>query len=57
PKSADPKPLQLLSSAREVIDQYDQRAVLFQSEWEALHCQKQNPDWDFQSMRYRSTQD
>jgi peptide chain release factor 3 len=57
PKSTDPKPLQLLSSAREVIDQYDQRAVLFQSEWEALHCQKQNPDWDFQAMRYRSTQD
>jgi peptide chain release factor 3 len=56
PKTTSPRELQLLSSAREVIDQYGQRAVLFQSEWEALHCQKQNPDWDFQTMRFRTTQ-
>jgi hypothetical protein len=35
PKTASSRELQLLSSAREVIDQYEQRAVLFQSEWEA----------------------
>ncbi|MFN4919687.1 MAG: peptide chain release factor 3 [Planctomyces sp.] len=47
--------LQLLSSSRQVIDQYEQPAVLFQSEWEALHCQKQNPDWEFLTMRFRTT--
>ena len=47
--------LQLLSSCREVVDQYDQRAVLFLSNWEAQHCQKQNPDWEFQTMRFRTT--
>ena len=56
PKTPNSRELQLLSSAREVIDQYGQRAVLFQSEWEAQHCQKQNPDWDFLTMRFRTTQ-
>ena len=55
-KTSSGRDLQLLSSAREVIDQYGQRAVLFQSEWEAQHCQKQNPDWDFLAMRFRTTQ-
>lgn len=50
-------PLELLSSSREVVDQYDQTAVLFQSDWEADHCQKQNPDWDFLSMQFRNQQD
>jgi peptide chain release factor 3 len=55
-----PKPdckseLTLLSSSRQVIDQYDQPAVLFNSEWEAQHCQKQNPEWDFLTMRFRTT--
>jgi len=55
-----PKPdckseLQLLSSCREVVDQYGQRAVLFLSDWESQHCQKQNPEWEFQSMRLRTS--
>jgi peptide chain release factor 3 len=55
-----PKPnchseLNLLSSSRQVVDQYDQPAVLFNSEWEAQHCQKQNPEWDFLTMRFRTT--
>ena len=49
--------LQLLSSARQVVDQYDQMAVLFNSEWEAQHCQKQNPEWEFLSMRFRGFAD
>ena len=47
--------LNLLSSSRQVVDQYDQMAVLFNSEWEAQHSQKQNPDWEFLSMRFRTT--
>jgi hypothetical protein len=31
--------------------------VLFQSDWEADHCQKQNPDWDFLSMQFRKQRD
>lgn len=49
--------LQLLSSSRQVVDQYGQMAVLFNSEWEALHSQKQNPEWEFLSMRFRSKND
>ncbi len=45
--------LKLLSSSREVVDQYDQTAVLFLSEWEAMHSQKQNPEWEFLTMRFR----
>lgn len=56
PKPGCQKELQLLSSSREVIDQYGQLAVLFQSEWEAAHCQKQNPDYEFLTMRFRSEQ-
>ena len=47
--------LNLLSSSRQVVDQYDQMAVLFNSEWEAQHSQKQNPDWEFLTMRFRTT--
>jgi peptide chain release factor 3 len=54
PRIAAPRELQLLSSCRQVVDQYDQLALLFQSEWEAQHCQKQNPDWDFLTMRFRT---
>jgi peptide chain release factor 3 len=56
PKPGCQKELQLLSSSRQVIDQYDQMAVLFQSEWEAQHCQKQNPDYEFLTMRFRTEQ-
>jgi peptide chain release factor 3 len=56
PKPGCQKELQLLSSSRQVIDQYDQMAVLFQSEWEAQHCQKQNPDYEFLTMRFRAEQ-
>jgi peptide chain release factor 3 len=55
PKPGCKTELQLLSSSRQVVDQYDQVAVLFNSEWEALHSQKQNPEWDFLSMRFRTT--
>lgn len=54
PKPGCKTELQLLSSSRQVIDQYGQTAVLFNSEWEAQHCQKQNPEWDLLSMRFRS---
>ncbi|MFN9719495.1 MAG: peptide chain release factor 3 [Planctomycetota bacterium] len=54
PKPGTSKELNLLSSSREVTDQYGQKAVLFPSEWEAAHCQKQNPDWEFLTMRFRS---
>lgn len=54
-KEGSTSELQLLSSAREVVDQYGQRAVLFNSEWEAQHCQKQNPDWEFLTMRFRTS--
>ncbi|MEZ6039325.1 MAG: peptide chain release factor 3 [Planctomycetaceae bacterium] len=54
-----PKPdckseLNLLSSSRMVEDQYSQPAVLFLSEWEAQHCEKQNPEWEFLTMRFRT---
>lgn len=55
PKPGCKSELQLLSSSRQVVDQYDQLAVLFNSEWEAQHSQKQNPEWDFLSMRFRTT--
>lgn len=55
PKPGCSKELSLLSASREVIDQYEQTAVLFQSEWEAQHCQKNNPDYEFLSMRFRTT--
>ncbi len=53
PKPGCKSELKLLSSSREVVDQYDQTAVLFLSEWEAQHCQKQNPEWEFLTMRFR----
>ena len=54
-----PKPncraeLQLLSSSRIVLDQYNQQVDLFVSDWEAQHCERQNPDWEFLSMRFRT---
>ncbi len=55
PKPGCQSELQLLSSSRQVVDQYEQTAVLFNSEWEAQHSQKQNPEWDFLSMRFRTT--
>ena len=55
PKPGNSSELQLLSSSRQVVDQYGQTAVLFNSEWEAQHSQKQNPNWDFLSMRFRTT--
>lgn len=57
PKAGATKELNLLSSSREVVDQYGQQAVLFTSEWEAAHCQKQNPDYEFLTMRFRSNVD
>lgn len=54
PKTGCKSELNLLSSSRQVMDQYDQMAVLFPSEWEAAHCQKQNPDWEFLTMRFRT---
>ena len=54
PKEGCKKELQLLSSCRLVEDQYSQPAVLFVSDWEAQHCERQNPDWSFLSMRFRS---
>ena len=53
PKPGCKSELKLLSSSREVVDQYDQTAVLFLSEWEAQHCQKQNAEWEFLTMRFR----
>ncbi len=47
--------LHLMTSSREVIDQYDQKAVLFTSDWEAQYTEKQNPDWEFLSIRFRTT--
>jgi peptide chain release factor 3 len=54
-----PKPdckteLQLLSSCRLVEDQYHQPAILFLSDWEAQHCERQNPGWEFLKMRFRN---
>ncbi|MEZ6123792.1 MAG: peptide chain release factor 3 [Planctomycetaceae bacterium] len=46
--------LKLLNSCHEVRDEYEQHAVLFTSDWEAQYNQRQNPDWDFLTMRFRS---
>ncbi len=55
PKPGCKSELQLLSSSRLVTDQYNQQAVLFLSDWEAQHCERQNPEWEFLSMRFRTT--
>ncbi|MFY9251906.1 MAG: peptide chain release factor 3 [Fuerstiella sp.] len=55
PKPGCKSELKLMTSSREVIDQYDQQAVLFPSDWEAQYTEKQNPDWEFLSIRFRTT--
>ncbi|MBL8818793.1 MAG: peptide chain release factor 3 [Planctomyces sp.] len=54
PKPGCKSELNLLSSSRLVHDQYDQPAILFLSDWEAQHCERQNPEWEFLTMRFRS---
>lgn len=54
PKPGCKSEVQLLSSSRLVHDQYNQPAILFLSDWEAQHCERQNPDWEFLTMRFRT---
>ncbi|MCA9050126.1 MAG: peptide chain release factor 3, partial [Planctomycetaceae bacterium] len=54
PKPGCTKELDLISTCRMVEDQFGQPAILFASEWDAQYSERQNPDWNFLTIRFRT---